>query len=104
MLIEINVSLIIAICSIFGTLITAITFFNKLRWDNAKQDEELSKHLKEIEKLKQKLDGSKESQQIETKQILLRIDAVEKSMVEISTTLNYVQDTVREIKEKLNND
>lgn len=104
MVVEINLSLIIAGLSIVGTIITAILFFGKLRWDNQKHSEEIKQHCKDLNNMGQKLDRLKDLQNKELKDIIQRIDELDKSLIKVVATLEHVVLAVNEIKEKVYND
>ena len=101
MTVEINLALIIACFSIFSTIVTAVWFFGKMKWDNVHLHDELHKQEIDINNLGTKVDALREEHQVEIKQVFNKIDALDKSVIEMYTSMKYVQETVREIKEGL---
>jgi uncharacterized DUF497 family protein len=98
MTIELNLSLIIAVFSIFGTIITAILFFGKLRWDTHKQAEDIKKNSIDINNLGSKFNDMQQHQAAETKVILAKIDALDKNIISMSVTLSYLKEAVERLK------
>lgn len=99
MSLEINLALVIAICSIAGTIITAITFFNKLRWDSQLQSESIKKLLIDVNNLGAKVANVQQSSDDELKQVLNRIDIMDKSFIRMSSDLQHLQETLKDLKE-----
>lgn len=98
---EINVSLVVALLSILGTIVTAILFFGKLRWDNQKHETDIKTQAQDLNRIGQKISAIRDSNNNEIKTVLAKIDTVDKSTIKIATTLQHVVEVVNEIKQKV---
>ena len=101
MYLTLNLSVILAVLSIIGTVVTAITFFNKVKWDTQKHTRDIDKLNTDMRALSVKLSEVKDTQRAEQLQLIAKIDGVDKSTVKISTTLEHMQKAIDEIKEKM---
>ena len=98
---SIDLSTIIALGSVVGTIVTAVSFFNRLKWDNQRHDEEIKKQIIDINRLGEKVNSIKDTIIDEQRNTAVKIDTLDKTMIEVFTTLKHVQATITEIKEKL---
>jgi len=112
MQVEVNISLILALVSLVGTVISSTVFIMKLRWDIGQQKTEIDLVKVDINNLGQKMDKSIETmaQKIteqrlmdsnEMRHIAIRVDAIDKAVVALQLQVGYIGDTVKELKEKL---
>lgn len=94
-------ALIIASLSILTTIVTAVVFFSRLQWNSNHHEANLKRHTEDLNKLGEKYNILSEKFHDEQRHILNRIEAVDKTMVRVSTTLEHMQITIEEIKEKI---
>ena len=101
MQVNLDISTIIAILSIIGTAITAVLFFGKLKWENAHHADEIKDIKKDVNNLGSKCNAIKDLLVSEQRELMLKIEALDKIMIEMSTTLKFVQSTIVDIKDKM---
>jgi uncharacterized protein YoxC len=96
-----DIGFLVAIISLFSVIVTVIIFFGKLRWEHDHNKVVITKIQTDLNNLGTKCNDLKDSLVIEHKGLSLKIESLDKIMVEITTTLKYVQQHIGEIKEKV---
>ena len=110
--VEVNLSLILAIVSLMGTIISSVLFIMRLKWDMGQQEKEIltlkkdvtqlgSKVDKEIDHIGTLLEKEEAEHTIELQKVSNRIDVLEKSVNKVQIQLEYITETLKELREKL---
>jgi len=118
-----GISLLISVITFLGLGVTVVSFFLKLKWDSVQHDKEIEQIKTDVDRIGQKLDKKNEemlgriektsvelTQKIlehslnksnEINHMVVRIDAMDKAIIKLSSDMGHVVETVRELKEKL---
>lgn len=98
-----TISLVISVLSILATVAAVFTFVNKLKWEQGQHEKQIGTIMKDVNSLGTKLAEHKEIQQSDLKVVLVRIDSIDKAVIALTVKMSYMEDMLKEIKEKLNN-
>lgn len=96
-----NVSFILSTLALFGTIITSVSFFLRLRWESDKHTEDIKRQAVDINNLGKKLDVMRDSYALELKQVLAKIDIIDKSLIEVLSTMRHIQETVGDLRKRV---
>jgi cell division protein FtsB len=107
---EVNLSLDMAVIAIVSTIVRMVVFVTKTKWDVAQVKNELEVAKGQIEKeiartnndingLGTKLTEIRIGYNDELRHILVRIDAMDKDIIQLTSDMKYISDTVKELKE-----
>ena len=99
---HLDVSLIVALIAILSTIVTGIMFFGKLKWDNAQHRREIDECKEDIDSISKKITDIQEDLRDEMQQVLAKVENLERSIIELSTTLDYISKVIGKIEAKLN--
>jgi len=109
---EVNVSLIMAVIAMVSTIVSMVVFVTKTKWDVAQVkkelelaqvqiDKEIARTNNDINGLGAKLTEIRIGNNDELRHILIRVDAMDKALIQLTSDMKYISDTVKELKEKL---
>ena len=101
MTIELNLSLIIAMISIMGTIMSTVIFIMKLRWETSQQEKEITQLKLDINAVGKKIADQSLHDNADMKILLVRIDILDKAIIELQARMGFIKDTMQELKEKL---
>jgi len=118
-----GLSLLISVVTFLGLGVSVVTFFMKLKWNGDQHEKEIELIKTDVDRIGQKLDKKNEemigriekvtvdlTQKIlehslnkanEISHMMVRIDAMDKAIIKLSSDMNHVVDTVKELKDRL---
>jgi len=96
-----DISVILSLCSLIGVIITIVSFFNRLKWDNAKHTNDLEKQAKDINNLGAKVERIRDQFTEEQRVFIEKITVIEKQVLEMQISLEHVRTVLSKIEEKL---
>jgi len=107
-----GLSLLISVITILGLIVTVVTFFMKLKWDSNQHEKDLdllkidvdkigAKVDRKYDELVQKMTEQKILNSDEIRHMLVKVDAMDKAIIILTSDMKYITETVKELKDKL---
>jgi len=98
---EVNLSLIMAVIAMFSTIVSMVIFITKIKWETGQLEKDIQRTQNDINALGAKMTEIRIGNNDELRHILIRVDAMDKALIQLTSDMKYISDTVKELKEKL---
>jgi hypothetical protein len=82
-------------------IVSMVIFITRIKWESTQHEKDITELKVDINNIGKKTLEQKLADSNEIKTLLVRIDAVDKATIAMQVDMNYVKETVKELKEKL---
>ena len=98
---EVNLSLIMAVIAMLTTIVSMVIFVTKIKWEVGQLEKDIQRTQNDVNALGTKMTEIRIGNNDELRHILIRVDAMDKALIQLTSDMKYISDTVKELKEKL---